>query len=251
MALYQQIKEHIRSRITTGQWVAGQKIASENELVKSLGASRMTVNRALRELTDEGILVREAGVGTFVAEAALKHPASPIVEIRDEITKRGQAYSCEVIKHHSVDLDAEIAAAIRLPIGGKAFHSIVAHYADGTAVMLEERWVNPLVVPDYLDADLSQTSPTRVLLDRAPLQRMEQNIAARTLDSRTSEALGLARDSAALVVSRRTFSEDAIASMCHLYYVAPEYVLYQGGSHLPAPRRTLKNMGVNHVQTRS
>lgn len=32
------------------------------------GFSRMTINRALRELTDEGVLVRLQGVGTFVAE---------------------------------------------------------------------------------------------------------------------------------------------------------------------------------------
>lgn len=240
MPLYEQIKDHIRARITGGQWIAGQKIASENELVRRLGASRMTVNRALRELTDEGILIREAGVGTFVAEAALKHPSSPIVEIREEITHRGHTYACEVMRHHCVDLDAEIAAALQRPIGSNGFHSQVAHFADGEAVMLEERWVNPLVVADYLDADLTLISPTQVLLDRAPLQRMEQNISARILDGNTTDILGLDEGTTALVVSRRTFSHDAVASICHLYYVAPEYVLYQGGDHLPAPRRTLK-----------
>ncbi|MCQ4034039.1 GntR family transcriptional regulator, partial [Klebsiella pneumoniae] len=45
-----------------------ESIPSEAELVAQFGFSRMTINRALRELTDEGLLVRLQGVGTFVAE---------------------------------------------------------------------------------------------------------------------------------------------------------------------------------------
>ena len=60
---YRQLKELIIRRISTGELQPRDRVSSENELVDSTGVSRMTANRALRELTDEGYLERIAGVG--------------------------------------------------------------------------------------------------------------------------------------------------------------------------------------------
>lgn len=46
--LYAQVKQFIQSKIYSGEWKVNDKIPSESELVKLLGCSRMTVNRALR-----------------------------------------------------------------------------------------------------------------------------------------------------------------------------------------------------------
>ena len=67
--LYLQVKRHILDNIGSGKWGASARVPSENDLVRSFGVSRMTANRALRELRDEGVLVRIAGVGSFVAAA--------------------------------------------------------------------------------------------------------------------------------------------------------------------------------------
>ena len=67
--LYAKVKDHILENIRSGAWEAGRRVPSENELVESFGISRMTANRALRELTAEGFLSRVPGVGTFVKEA--------------------------------------------------------------------------------------------------------------------------------------------------------------------------------------
>ncbi|MGD9007774.1 MAG: histidine ammonia-lyase, partial [Desulfobacteraceae bacterium] len=76
--LYQKVKAYIREQIDDDRWRADQRIPSENELVKTLGASRMTVHRALRELTHEGLLIRIQGVGTFVAK---QKPQSAQMEV--------------------------------------------------------------------------------------------------------------------------------------------------------------------------
>ena len=83
--LYRQVKDHILEGIRTGVLKPGMKIESENDLVKKLSVSRMTVNRALRELTAEGRLTRIQGSGTFIAQIK---PQSALLEIRsiaDEI----------------------------------------------------------------------------------------------------------------------------------------------------------------------
>ena len=66
--LYARVKQMIAQQIRSGAWPAHYRVPSESELVEELGFSRMTINRALRELTAEGLLVRMQGVGTFVAQ---------------------------------------------------------------------------------------------------------------------------------------------------------------------------------------
>src|SRR5207248_2564443 len=74
-ARYLQVKDFILERIAGGALRAGERVPSENELTRTLTVSRMTANRALRELAADGVLIRVAGVGTFVAEQRVHaHP---------------------------------------------------------------------------------------------------------------------------------------------------------------------------------
>ncbi len=77
--LYRKVKKIIKDRIVSGQWPPEDRIPSENQLVSTLGVSRMTVNRALRELTAEGYLTRVQGVGTFVSP---RKPVAAMLDIR-------------------------------------------------------------------------------------------------------------------------------------------------------------------------
>ena len=77
---YRQVKSHILKLIGDGELQANDRVPSENELVGTLGVSRMTVNRALRELADDGFVVRLAGVGTFVADS---RPHSDVMMVRN------------------------------------------------------------------------------------------------------------------------------------------------------------------------
>ncbi len=64
--LYQQLAERIRRQIYTGEVEAGQQIPTEAELIARYGVSHITVRRAMQELSNEGLLVRTRGKGTFV-----------------------------------------------------------------------------------------------------------------------------------------------------------------------------------------
>src|SRR3984957_8751755 len=95
--LYLQVKRHILDNIGSGKWGTAARVPSENDIVKSFGVSRMTANRALRELRDEGVLVRVAGVGSFVADSlAHAHPLE-IRSIAEEIRRRGHVHRAEIV----------------------------------------------------------------------------------------------------------------------------------------------------------
>jgi GntR family transcriptional regulator of arabinose operon len=66
MAVYEQVREQLREKIATGAYKAGEIIPDERSLARELHLSRMTVRRAIVDLTHDGLLTRIRGKGTFV-----------------------------------------------------------------------------------------------------------------------------------------------------------------------------------------
>ena len=77
---YAAIKQFLVDAIGDGKLKPGDRVPSESELVAKFGVSRMTANRALRELQSAGLLDRRAGSGTFIAEP---RPIGHMIEIRN------------------------------------------------------------------------------------------------------------------------------------------------------------------------
>ncbi|WP_110063963.1 GntR family transcriptional regulator [Cytobacillus oceanisediminis] len=67
---YNMVKDQITEWIMSGKVKPGEKIYSENELVKMFGVSRHTVRQAVGELVHDGLLYREQGAGTFCSSTA-------------------------------------------------------------------------------------------------------------------------------------------------------------------------------------
>lgn len=167
--LYEQVKKMITDNISNGAWPPNYRIPSEAELVAHLGFSRMTINRALRELTHQGLLVRMQGVGTFVAEPKGQSALFEVHSIRDEILARNHRHHCKIILLDKVQANSEQAAALNLSVGAPIFHSIIVHYENDTPVQIENRYVNPVVAPDYLQQDFLKITPHDYLSRVAPL----------------------------------------------------------------------------------
>ena len=68
-ALHARLRLAMLHCIHGGHWVAGDRLPTETELVQASSLSMGTVQRALRDLTDEGVVRRQQGSGSFVAHA--------------------------------------------------------------------------------------------------------------------------------------------------------------------------------------
>ena len=66
LSKHERIRQTLTEAIAGGQYEPGQRLPSESELVKTFGASRPTINRALRELQLAGVIDRRAGSGSYV-----------------------------------------------------------------------------------------------------------------------------------------------------------------------------------------
>ena len=185
----------------------------------------MTVNRALRELAGEGYLTRVPGVGTFVAEIHSRSHFLEINNIADEVRERMHDYSAKVILNKRDKLNSENAGRIQLPPGSIAFHSIIVHEENNIPIQVEDRYVNPQVVPGYGDVDFTRTTPTEYLLKVAPLQEVEHTVQARMPSARVRKLLQLKEDEPCLILLRRTWSHGQIASVATLYHPGSRYEL--------------------------
>ncbi len=218
-ARYQQVKRHVLGAIRTGRWRVGDRIASEHDLVRELGVARMTVRRALDELTREGLIVRRAGVGAFVAGEPLaeSHP----LEIRDiaaEVASRGHVWRAEVVALETVSADADLARRFETQSGARLFHSEIIHWEGETPIQLEQRWVAPAIAPDYLAQDFTAGTPGAHLLATAPIEAGEHFVRAEAADVRTAGLLRLPVDAPVLTVARRTWSRGQVASAARLIH---------------------------------
>jgi GntR family transcriptional regulator, histidine utilization repressor len=221
--LYLQVKRHILDNIGSGKWGTSARVPSENDIVKAFGVSRMTANRALRELRDEGVLVRIAGVGSFVADSfAHAHPLE-IRSIADEIGRRGHVHRAEIVTLERVRAVAELAEDFGVAPRSELYCSVIVHFENDSPIQLEDRYVLPRLAPDYLKMDFSQITPYDYLVKVAPLQEAEHLLRAVMPDERTRKLLAMKRDEPCLLVIRRTWTAGAIASVARLYYPGSRY----------------------------
>ena len=214
---YERVKQLIVSQINAGRWQEGDQLPSENQLVGALGLSRMTINRALRELSAEGLVVRLMGVGTFVAATKTASSLFEVKNIADEIQQRGHRHRTEVVYVREEDADPA-NAFIRDSIRGKVFHSLMIHYEDDTPIQLEDRFVNPAEAPGYLDQDFTQQTPNHYLSVEAPLTRGEHVVEAILASSEECRLLHIERAEPCLMIRRRTWSSRGLVSAARLVH---------------------------------
>lgn len=220
--LYLMVKRHILENIGSGKWATSSRVPSENELVKSFGVSRMTANRALKELRDEGVLVRIAGVGSFVADRPHAHPLE-IRSIADEIHARGHAHRAALESLERLRATSDLAEDFGIAPGSELYYSVIVHFENENPVQLEERYVLPRLAPDYMNVDFTQTTPHDYLIKVAPLQEVEHLLRAVMPDERTRKLLAMPRLEPCLLMIRRTWTAAQTASVARLHYPGSRY----------------------------
>lgn len=222
---YQRIKRMIADRIAAGTWNAGDRISSEAELVKAFGVSRMTINRALRELTLEGVLTRVQGVGTFVATAKPQAALFEVRNIAEEIAERGHQHRAEVISLKAEPAPEEIAATFGVRPGTKVFHSLLLHRENELPVQIEDRYVDPRHAAAYLEQDFTRQTPYVYLTAIAPISEAEHIIEAVLPNATERKLLKIDAQEPCLQLTRRTWSAGKPVSHVRLVYPGSRYRL--------------------------
>ncbi len=223
--IYRQIKKTIQQRIENGDWPAGQKLPSENELVAALDVSRMTINRALRELTQEGLIQRVHGLGSFVAETPRHASLIELQDIAVEIEHSGKRHHARVLQQDTIDATEQIASRFEWPELRSVYHVRLVHFQDDQPIQLESRYVNPAAIPDFMAQDFDRITPTAYLLNQFKPDEMEHRVSAVMPDAETRDLLGMQEGQPCLRLTRRTWHQQQVVTHVTLTYPGDRYDL--------------------------
>lgn len=215
-AVYEQIKRVLGNQITSGAWPAGERVPGEEELARHFGTARMTVHRALRELTDSGHIIRRRRAGSFVAAPPAPSAVLEIADMARVIPQRGQRYRYECLSNDTVAAPDDISLRLGIQEGADVQYVLCRHLGDGDAVELEERWINLQVLPEAAAQNFRTLSPGAWLLSVAGWTEAEHVISAENADEVTAEQLDIEAGTACLILERRTFQDDAVVTFARL-----------------------------------
>ena len=222
---YLRIKDELKRALGRGRYPPGARMPSEAELVARFRVSRMTVSRALRELADEGLVERVQGLGTFAAQPHRVSSTLTIRDIHEAIEARGHVHDAHVHVAREERARAPVAARLGVAKGASVFHTLIVHCENGVPLQCEDRYVNPAAAPDYLSVDFTRKTPTRYLLEVAPLWEAQYSIAAATPTPEEARLLGIPANDPCLVVMRRTESQHLPITVARLAHPGTRYLI--------------------------
>ncbi|SDR20585.1 UTRA domain-containing protein [Pseudovibrio sp. Tun.PSC04-5.I4] len=205
MRSYKEIRGILQERITSHQWQPGDLLPSEQALSEDFGCTRTTVNRAMRELADAGLVERRRKAGTRVIQPK-SHPATlTIPVIRQEIENKGQTYKYLLLERIEALPPEDIRAQLGLKENEKALFLKSLHYGDGIPQQLDVRWVNLITLPEALDESFADIGPNEWLLQRVPHPNIEHVFRADTPTAEEQRLLQLAGNEPVFTIERRTW----------------------------------------------
>lgn len=221
---WEDVRAEALRRIRSHEWGAGALIPSEEQLARELSCARTTVNRALRSLAEEGLLLRRRRAGTIVAELPQRAAKLNISLIAEEIRARGATPSHLCLTHEARPLPSAIATALALPTDAPLVYVETLHRADERPFAFETRWINPASVPAVHDADFAQMSANEWLLRHAPFSHGTLDYSARPAGPEAGPQLGCDALTPTLTLDRITHGPDTAITWVRMVY-APDYHL--------------------------
>lgn len=201
---YESLRRHL-TRLIEQQMAPHDKLPTERHLAEEFSISRVTVRRALDELTLDGRVYRVQGAGTFVADTTITKTQN-LTSFSEEIRERGMTPGALPLRLETMDAPDYVADSLAIEVGTPVVHIERVRTANSVPISLERVYLPANLVPGLLDELLAGSLYTILRRKyRIIAHRAEQTITAQLLDARTADILEVAPKSPALVVGRTTF----------------------------------------------
>ena len=221
---YREIERFLRSQVEGAR--PGAPLPSEAELCERFSVSRMTVRQALQELTNDGLVERRRGQGTFVAHRPVHRRPGVFLSFTEEMNRRGMQASSRLLSAGMDDPRRSEALDLGLAPGSQVLRVVRVRLADGVPVALEDAALVP-ELGGVLEEDLAVGSLHGALERRGVVAtRATGTITARLARASETALLDLAPQSALLVALRILFDQEGrVFERTETRYAADRYVI--------------------------
>lgn len=229
LPLYHQLHEILHGKISRGTWQPGDMIPPESELVEQFQVSRTTVRQVLDMLVNEGLIYRQRGRGSFVAQPTVEQGLVRIISFTDDMRQRGFEPGTKVLSTGLLPATREIAEKLNVQPGEELAYIKRLRLADGEPMSVEESHLVHRYCPGILDGDYA-TNPLREALDSHHGIRWlhaRQTIRAILAPPDLAAQLAIDPRAALLFLERVSTSTQNIAvEFLRIYYRGDRYTLY-------------------------
>ena len=212
---YRDVREEILRRIRVKIWTPGVVMPNETDLAAELGCARATVNRAMRELAEEGVLERKRKAGTRVAAAPVRRAQLKIPLVRAEVEATGAKYAYQRLDHQILAAPADLK---RYMNAGEVVRLSCLHLADDRPYQVEDRWISLPGVPAAWSETFSDVSPNEWLVKEVPFTDVEVTFSAQTATDEIAGLLAQPKAAPVFVTERATWAEGAFITFARLHH---------------------------------
>ena len=208
--LYHQLHADLLRRIRSGQLRPNDRLASENELARQYGVSKITVRHALRELALAGYIRREQGRGTFVGAPKLEQGPRELTSFTEEMRRHGYLASSRVLTQDVIASEGELAEKLKLGDSAPVFRLRRLRFADDDPMGVQTAHIPLDLAPGLAKENLGTHSLYELLAEKygvIPWRAREIHYAV-TTDRETAGLMGIPEGSPAMAAERITYLAD-------------------------------------------
>ncbi|WP_434055695.1 MAG: UTRA domain-containing protein [Roseibium sp.] len=200
------IREVLLRRIHDRIWQPGEQIPHEADLAEEFGCARTTVNRALRDLAESGLVVRKRRAGTRVAVNPPQRATLTIPILREEVESLGQPYRHLILERDLRPLPPKLHGAFQVSLGDDVLFLKTLHFANERPYAFEERYINLEAAPEARDMSFNDISANEWLVHNAPYSHGDLSFFAVSADQTLSGKLDAEVGAALFAMERITWA---------------------------------------------
>lgn len=223
--IYGQIEEIIKKKIYSKIYKIGENIPSERELSVQFNVSRMTVRQAITNLVNSGLLYREKGRGTYVANPKLEQPLTALRSFTEDMLARGMKPSNKIIRFEKIFPSLDVANDLFLESGDAVFYVVRIRSADDKPMGIERAYIPVKIIPN-LDEQKIMGSFYQLIEEKFPqkIGNAVQQIEASIVTKEESKLLKISPTSPVLNIKRISYLSDGFPfEMVESTYRADSY----------------------------
>jgi GntR family histidine utilization transcriptional repressor len=202
---WKDVRDRIHSWILDSTYAPGDKLPRDEDIANKLGCARSTVQRAMRDLSDSGIIERRRKGGTHVRVDPVTRATLDIPITRKEVENKGSVYGYQFISQAMSDTPRSVAAKFGLSSPTKMMRIEALHLSDQRPYIYEDRWICTDTVPEICDVNLHTESANEWLVRNKPYSRCDIRFYAIKANEYDARLLGITAGEALFVMERTTW----------------------------------------------
>ncbi|MGV6849815.1 MAG: GntR family transcriptional regulator [Marinibacterium sp.] len=206
---WRDVRAVVHDSILKGRYGPGDRLPRDADIAQELNCARSTVQRAMQDLSDNGLVERRRKGGTRVCVDPVTRATVDIPITRREVEQKGGCYGYQLIRCVEEPAPRSVLGACEFAQSRTMLHVEALHLSDGLPYILEDRWICLETSPEIRSVDLARQSANEWLVVNKPYTRVDLRFYAVSADANAANGLETNVGSALFVMERTTWIDAA------------------------------------------